>query len=439
MGGSALVGTHKPYVAWTGPAGSAHPLAQALPDVPVTRLSDHGHAAERRVDHAVPRGTTMTQSDTVRASGAGGPLPGHTRPRLTSLDWARGILILANLIAISYVFPASDQLRHPEWLGVTLLDVIFPTFVLLSGCGLAFAYARRVSLRRTLRRMVLLFGGGLVYTAIITDTTQLSELRIFGPLQVYAVLVPVVALLHLVLHRVRAWAMTTVVFALGWTAVTYAFNSSCPTGIPTRSCNLSATIDLELFPAAQLYRQGAVGHDPEGVAAMVGAFVTLMVGVTAGKILLAGRRQPTSATLTHLVGWLVLVVGLGAVTAQLVEPFKRVWSPSFALLSATIGLALLIVGYVLHDQPAPSWWQQRRSRVAEPFVALGRNALVLYFGSHIVQHLLYTTGDPSVASWLRSTSLIGVGDLRWLAALVFVSAFVALGWVLHRRRIYIRA
>lgn len=381
----------------------------------------------------------MTQPETARASGARGPGSAAKPARLTSLDWARGSLVLANLIVIAYLYPSTDQLRHASWLGVTVFDLIFPTFVLLSGCGLAFAYSRRVNARVTVRRVVVLFVVGLVYTAIVSGTTNPLELRLFGPLQVYAVLVLAVVLLTSVLRDVRAWALATTALALIWTAVTYAFNNSCPTGIPTRSCNLSAAADLSLFPPAQLYRQGALGHDPEGLPAIVGALITLMVGVTAGKILLAGRTQETRVTLTRLLAWLLFAAALGAVTAQFVEPFKRVWSPSFALLSATIGLAMLIVGYVLHDQPTPRWWQQRRDRLAEPLIALGRNALVLYFGSHIVLHLLYTVGDPSIAEVLRSTSFLGVGDLRELAAVAFVSAFVALGWALHRKRIYIHA
>ena len=39
--------------------------------------------------------------------------------------------------------------------------------------------------------------------------------------------------------------------------------------------------DLRLIPAQHLYRQGALGHDPEGLAAIVGALITMLVGVTA--------------------------------------------------------------------------------------------------------------------------------------------------------------
>lgn len=359
------------------------------------------------------------------------------RQRITSLDWARGWMVLANLVVIAYPFPSWDQLAHAQWLGVTVFDLIFPTFVSLSGCGLAFAYHRRVDARVTARRVVVLFGVGLAYNVVVTSNLDPRELRLAGPLQVYAALVLAVALLHLILHSTRAWAIVTVGLAAVWTAISWAYNAQCPIGIPTRSCNLSAAIDLRVIPTEHLYRQGALGHDPEGLAAIVGALITMLVGVTAGKMLLAGTSP--RVTLERLVAWLVGVAVLGLVAAQVVAPFKRVWTPSFALLTATIGLAMLIVGYAVHDRPAPPWWQQRRERVAQPFVAMGRNALLLYFGSHIFMNQMYRFGEPSLAQRVRDPGLPVIGDARWPFAIAFVVGFFALAWVLHRRRFYIHA
>lgn len=359
--------------------------------------------------------------------------------RITSLDWARGWLILINLVAIAFLYPAWDQLQHPAWLGVTLFDLIFPTFVTLSGCGMAFAYAKGFNLGVTVRRCAVLLAVGLSYNAVLADTWNLSQLRWFGPLQVYAVLVVVVALLHISVRGVRAWAATTVVVALTWTVITWTFNLQCPTGAPTRSCNLSAAVDLRLFPAEHLYRQGTLGHDPEGLAAIVGALITMLVGVTAGKILLAGRSTPPTVTVARLVAWLVVVAALGAMAAMVVEPFKRVWSPSFALLASTVGLGLLIVGYVLHDRPVSPWRQTRRNALAQPVVALGRNALVLYFGAHLLLHQVYVRADPTIADRISSTSMPWGGDARSLFAVAFVLGFLALAVWLHRRRIYIHA
>lgn len=376
--------------------------------------------------------TTITPTPTPKA-----PTATAKRQRITSLDWARGWMVLANLVVIAYLYPSWDQLRHAEWFGVTVFDLIFPTFVCLSGCGLAFAYARRVDPRVTARRVVVLFAVGLLYNAVVTETFNPLELRLPGPLQVYAVLVLVVALLHLLLHGVRAWAAATVALAAAWTTVSSAFNSRCPTGQPTRSCNLSQAVDLRLIPTQHLYREGALGHDPEGLAVIVGALITMMVGVTAGKILLEGRSP--RATIDRLVAWLICVALLGILAAEVVAPFKRLWTPSFALLTSTIGLTMLIFGYAVHDRPVAPWWEARREAAAQPFVAMGRNALLLYFGSHIVMHELYAIGDPALATRIRDLDLPIVGDARGPFAVLFVVGFFALAWVLHKRRVYIHA
>lgn len=356
--------------------------------------------------------------------------------RLTSLDWARGWMILTHLTAVSVLAPVPEQLRHPPWLGVTFFDVIFPLFVGLSGCGLAFAYSRRVSPWVTARRAVVLIALGLVYTALVGRVTDVSELRLFGPLQVYGVLTVVVALLHLVLHSVRAWTLCTLGLAMVWSGVFWAYHAQCPTGGPTRSCNLSSAVDLRLLAPGSVYRGGDLGHDPEGVIAMIGCLITMLVGVTAGKVLLA--RKPPREVVAHLLTWAGTVLVLGLLLMQVVEPFKRLWTPSFAVLTAVVVVGMLILGYLLHDAPATGWWARRRDAWAQPLVALGRNALLMYFGSYLLIHEILVNGDPTWGARIAQL------DWPWgHPRLTFVAAFVLgwwlLAWVLHRRRVYLHA
>lgn len=356
--------------------------------------------------------------------------------RLTSLDWARGWMILTHLASVSVLVPVPEQLRHPVWLGVTFFDVIFPLFVGLSGCGLAFAYSRRVSGWVTARRAVVLIGVGLAYTAIVTRATDLSELRLAGPLQVYGVLTVVVALLHLVLRSIRAWTLTTVGVAVLWMAVFWGYHSQCPTGAPTRSCNLSAAVDLRLLPPGNLYRGGELGHDPEGLIVIVGCLITMLAGVTAGKVLLS-RKSPTDI-IAHLLTWSATLLALGLVAMQLVDPFKRLWTPSFALLTAVVVLSMLVLGYLLHDRPATGWWARHRDALAQPFVALGRNALLVYFGSYLLIHEILVNGSPTWGSRIAQADWPW-GNPRVTFVLAYVAAWWLLAWVLHRRRTYLHA
>jgi len=63
--------------------------------------------------------------------------------RITSLDWIRGLFLCASIASIAWLAPRPDYMKHAEWLGVHCEDMIFPLFVTLSGCGLAFAYRNR--------------------------------------------------------------------------------------------------------------------------------------------------------------------------------------------------------------------------------------------------------------------------------------------------------
>ncbi len=220
--------------------------------------------------------------------------------------------------------------------------------------------------------------------------------------------------------------------------VFWAYHSRCSEGGPTPDCNLSLSVDYQVIPLQHLYRQGSLGHDPEGLVVIVGCLITMLAGVTAGKILLLAA--PASVTLPRLAAWGVAVGTLGLVTLWFVDPMKRLWSPSFALLTAVASITLLVLGYVLHDGPAPAWWASRRGRWGEPLVALGRNALLVYFGSHVAIFLVAgaMVRLPAVGAAVNGQAILGI-DVRWWFSLAFIASWWVLAWVLHRRRIYIHA
>lgn len=363
----------------------------------------------------------------------------RARTRLVALDSARGWLIIVNLAAIIFASApdASAQLRHVTWFGVTAFDLIFPTFVCLSGCGLAFAYRRPVPARTTARRVIVLFLLGLGYNAALDRTGDLAELRLTGPLQVYAVLTLVIALLHLCLRSTRAWAWFTIGWALVLTAVFVLFDQTCDLGQASRVCNLSAATDLRLLPHAMLYRGGAEGHDPEGMMTVLGALVTLSVGVTAGRIM--SDQTAPRIVWTRLLGWSLATFALGALLTVLVEPYKRLWTPSFALLTGSFVVAMLLLGWLLHDAPVAGRGPLIDPRWCELVIAHGRNPLLIYFGSHLVlSELGRWGGDPSLLARLLDTQWPW-GHPTLTLAILFGGAWALLAWALHRRGIYLRA
>lgn len=375
-------------------------------------------------------------STVITTHEAGAPATSGRAPRFASLDASRGLILILQICVISVLAPVPDQLRHAAWFGVTVFDLVFPLFVTLSGVGLAFAYRRRSDVLVTTRRVVVLFLVGLLYTALISGNYDVTDLRITGVLQLYAVLVLVSALLHTVVRTARGWALITVAAALVSVAVLLWWESRCTIGVLSPECNPSLTIDTAIF-GDRMYRGGGSGHDPEGLVAICGAFITAAAGTTAGHIAIRTRTGSVRRGLVQLGLWTMACAGLGSLLSLVVEPFKRLWTPSFALLTASLGLMLFTLTLAALDGWLATRAEPDRHPLTRPLIALGRNSLLVYFGSHFVAALLQRFGDPSLAERLaEAVSWLGGPRVGYL--LLSLAFWWGLTIVLHRYRIYVR-
>ncbi len=361
---------------------------------------------------------------------------------------------------------------HARWDGVHPLDWIFPVFVTLSGCGLAFAMHRRVKPWPLLRRVLLLVLVGLLYNALTQNVWDVDGWTVTGVLQLYAFVVLVLGLLHLVTRSWLGWLLVTVVLAAGYTVVLAVWATGCGDAGLTETCNPSGVVDPAVFGAAHIYHHAEWGYDPVGLMAAWGALVSASAGATMGHLLLSLRERreggpggvarggvarailPLVACaagallLAQLCVWLPEWIGGAEVLVM-----KRLWTPPFALrLAAPVAVALL-VGHLLLDRRS----QNRADRVVRgasyPLIALGRNSLLVYFGSHVLMSVLHrpieivaagagpegaeVVIETSVADELaRSIAIGGQVQLTWTCTLLLF--WVLLACVLHRARVYLR-
>ncbi|MFK5583740.1 heparan-alpha-glucosaminide N-acetyltransferase domain-containing protein [Serinicoccus sp. LYQ131] len=371
----------------------------------------------------------------MSTAAVGAPAP--TRPRVMSLDVARGLFLIASVTTASALPPSAPWMTHPAWFGVTPYDLIFPLFVTLSGVGLAFAYRSPTRVAVTARRVLVLLSVGVLYTAVHGDHYQLSTLRLTGVLQLYALLVLVSAVLHQVTRSARGWAVVTGVTALVGAGVYLWAQQQCPGSLLTPECNPSRWIDGRLL-GEHMYAQGRAGHDPEGLVAAAGAFLTAAAGTTAGHLVLDARHGSSRVGVVRLAAWTIACAAAGVALALVVEPFKRLWTPSFSLLAGALGLLVLLVAYVLVDVLPRRRAARLRDRASWPLVALGRQSLLVYFGSHLLAVLLIRHGEPSLAQRLGEWVPLPGGP-----EVGFVVLSLALWWavamLLHRAGIYVRA
>lgn len=357
--------------------------------------------------------------------------------RLISLDVARGLMLIAS-VSVNAWWTAPKWFEHAPWIGIHPVDLIFPTFVTLSGCGLAFAYRRHIPIGPTVRRVVILIVVGLLYNAHVelmtTGGVELSTLRFTGVLQLYAVVVLVMALLHLITRQWWGWLLITLALATVHTLWLHKYAVGCPSAILQPHCNPSGPLDTAVFGAAHLYDGGVPGYDPEGLVSILGALISASSGATIGHLITA-RRAPVFPV---GVGVTVTLLGAAYATNLFVPAMKRLWTAPFALLVGSgVGLVLVLLHVML----------DRRSRnvvsrgVTYPLISLGRNSLFVYFGSHVLLlTLLFTYPSGSKDSWARTIAdRVAVADQPALSFVVLaVLTWTLLAMVLHRFRIYLR-
>ncbi|MCY7301012.1 MAG: hypothetical protein LH616_17620 [Ilumatobacteraceae bacterium] len=198
----------------------------------------------------------------------------------------------------------------------------------------------------------------------------------------------------------------------------------------TPLCNAPGALDRSLLPVAHLYRGADFpGYDPEGVASSVAPVVTVLAGWVAMRGALARQASvrwwlvalPAAAAL-WAASWIgPLTAGIGSI--------KRLWSPAFTLRTAAIALVVLALCRPLDGL------RHRAAAVAHravyPLSALGRHALTIYVGQHLIGTALDRTtmdGRPLADRMAGHFSAFG-GEGRYLAfaiACTVVATAVAL-------------
>jgi predicted acyltransferase len=348
--------------------------------------------------------------------------PTTPRPRLTSLDVFRG-LVVALLVLVEWVLPAPGYtwLRHSPWDGVRIPDVVFPAFLFMVGASASLA--TRVDLRRLARRSLVLVGLGLLFNAWGGAGSDLTELRLPGVLQMIGVAGLLAGFVTAVVRRPAAVAGIGLALVTVHGALLSHVPVDCGTGRLVPGCSLPWAVDRHVFGLAHVYHQGTFGHDPEGlVTTVLGATAVVLFGWAAGRFL---YREADRMATAMLAGGLLVAAGFAALGWPLL---KRLWTPTFGLLMAAgctavlLALAMALDGRA-HRFPQPVRWT---------LTALGRNALLVYVGQHVVLSSLQATahGDGTLATALLDPfgSPLGVGVAAVVGWTTVAAALHALDW-----------
>lgn len=366
--------------------------------------------------------------------------------RFMALDVFRGatvfLMILVNTAGPGA--PAYPQLVHAKWIGFTLADLVFPTFLFAMGNAMSFALAKPLDagpyLRRLVRRSAIIFllGYLMYWFPFVTDTTHGWALKPFDQTRVPGVLQRL-ALCYLLAGMMVRWLsprqllVAALVLLLGYWAILVQF--SAPGMAYDKAGNAGTQLDLWLLGPGHLYKKDG-GFDPEGLLGTLPATVNVIAGYLAG---IAIRRGPQLArTVRHM-----LFGGLALVAAALAwSPWfpiaKKLWTGPYVLLTTGLDL-MLLAGAIAAIEIAGL-------RVGTRFFLIfGRNPLAIYLFSElfvITLNLVPAGAAGGLYDWLGIAlfqRLVPGPAGSLLCALTYTLACWTVGWWMDRKGLILKA
>ncbi|MET1056093.1 MAG: DUF5009 domain-containing protein, partial [Pedobacter sp.] len=308
-------------------------------------------------------------------------------PRLLSLDFFRGFTV-ASMILVNN--PGSwahiyTPLEHSAWHGCTPTDLVFPFFLFIVGVSIVYAMEGRKAnpalhgalLLSILRRAVTIIFLGMCLSLVWKY--DLAHLRIPGVLFRIGVVFGIAALIY-IKTTTRTQVFTVAVLLVGY----YILMNFVP--VPgfgpanlEPSTNLGAWLDRLVFTENHLWKSSKT-WDPEGLLGTLTAVGTCLIGVLTGTWLKKGKLKDLK-DLGVIAGTGAILV-IAALIWNLFFPInKALWTSSFVLYTAGIGIIILSLSYWFIDI-------KKYQLLIWPFVAFGRNAITAFVLSGVLPRLL---------------------------------------------------
>jgi predicted acyltransferase len=320
--------------------------------------------------------------------------------RLRSLDALRGLAVVGMLVVDnrgSSSMPA--QFVHASWNGLRVADIVFPLFLFAVGMSMEHS-SRTASSRPVLFRALNLAFLGMALVAVRSHHIALS----FGVLQHIAA---AYVLCWLLLRLPRRSQVPVAIGTLGLLCAAYAF-APAPSVVHGYQ---SGTNLGEWFVVHVLH----VPFSAESPQSYVGSAISVFLGVLAMRAFRAGRGPVALLSAT--------CIGAGIVLLPFVPLNKRLWTPSFTLVTSGLAAAVFLVLHVVVDG--------KRLELGA-LTRLGRNALIVFAFSEIAFRTVLAGAQPRVVGGIAT--ITGPAGAAVAYALLSVVAAWCLCLGLDRRK-----
>lgn len=377
--------------------------------------------------------------------------------RLFSLDALRGLTIALMILVNNSGDESWAPLHHADWNGMTLTDLVFPTFLFVVGISIVFALESRLAkgatrgqlARHTAQRAAILFLIGVFLNGF--PHFYLAHLRVYGVLQRIALCYLLVGLFYLFDRRVWTKIAALAVALVGY----WALLACVPVpgaGVPGRNVafldkdmNLTAWVDRQVMPG-HLYEERPAYNtrDPEGLLSTLPALGTTLLGLLTGLWLRTARANKSK--LLGLVAGAATSLALGYFWSIWFPLNKKLWTSSYVLAAAGWSLAVFALAYWAIE--VKGWGKQGWSRaITWPWLIFGSNAIAAFILSEwpfeIFLNLRWQdNGVPTnIFSWFRLHVCGVIPDPAWAcfayAICYLLACFLPVYWM-YKKKIFLK-
>lgn len=362
--------------------------------------------------------------------------------RYLALDVLRGMTI-AFMITVNnpgswrYIYA---PLRHASWHGCTPTDLVFPFFLFVVGVSMFFSFSKyqntlnAETLKKVGRRTLLIFAIGLFLNSFPQWSHDFGELRIMGVLQRIALAYGIGSLIVLSAPRKYIPFIGGGILLAYWGILAY-LGGADPYSLEG---NVAISFDTAILGEQHMYKGFGIPFDPEGLLSTIPAIVTVLFGYMAGVIIKNTERLKVPRSLA-IYGLLAAVAG--HLWGFVFPVNKALWSSSYVLYTG--GLAAMFLAFLVFviDIKGYKKWTSF-------FVVFGMNPLFIFALSGIwAKILIYIIRIPQGDGYISGYKALYESVFMPLAgnyagsllfAISHIIFFWFIGWVLYKRKIFIK-
>ena len=379
--------------------------------------------------------------------------------RILALDILRGITI-AGMIMVNNPGSWSKvyaPLGHAQWNGLTPTDLVFPFFMFIMGISTFISLrkynfeASSSAIRKIVKRTGLLYlvGLGIAWFSLLLRTWDglsaenlpfierlwqsawnFENIRILGVIPRLAICYGAAAIIALTIKH------KYIPYLIAFLLIGYFILLLIGNGFAYDRTNILSIVDYKILGEAHMYNDN--GIEPEGILSTIPAIAHVLVGFMVGKIMYERKEIHSKIEWLFLIGTILTFAGFLFSYGCPIN--KKIWSPTFVLVTCGLGASFLAVLIWIIDVKGTKRWSLF-------FETFGINPLFMYVLGAVLaiivgNIMVYSGGEmASLKSYIYSNLLQPIfGD--YPASLVYALLFVGFNWIfgyyLYKKKIYIK-